>query len=97
MIRIKNSLHSRNYYPEEVSHVYDSNNKLDEPPIIRIKSSRLRDQSTLRSGKSRGPSITEFLTEIEGVTSDQYLTEPELKKYINGQQKLDLFMNKEAK
>lgn len=97
MIRIRDSVHSRSYYPEEVSHVYDTNNELDEPRIIRIKSSRLRDQSTLRSGKSRGPSVTEFLTEIENVSSAKYLTAEELKKYINGQQKLDSFMNKEAK
>ena len=96
MIRIKeHGTHSRAYYEDEVSHVYDQKDEIVEPRIRSIKSSRKIDVTSLRSGKTRGPATLEFLCVIDRLNKPKYLTEDQLKKYINGQEKLDEFLNKE--
>lgn len=95
MITVRDGPSSRKYYEDEVAFVYDKKGgELDEPEILSIKSARLRELPTLRSGKTRGAPTQEFLTVIEGVTSPKYLREEEIKKYINGDQKLSEFLKK---
>ena len=97
MVKVKDGPTSRAYYENEVSRVYKNDTELAEPKIMSIKSVRKTEEPSLRSGKVRRAPTLQFLTAIEGVKSLKFLSELELKKYTNGEKKLEEFLSKQPK